>query len=115
MREKLSLFNALSNETRLKIVVLLSKGEFCVCQLQWALRLSQAKTSRHLAVLKNVGLIQNRREGLWIFYSLVKPKNELGRIIQKYFKECLVTEYNLIKTNIVNMKKCVDLQTRRRA
>lgn len=119
MKEELNLFRALSDETRLRIMVLLSKNELCVCQLEWALQLSQAKVSRHLAVLKNAGLIQDRREGLWIFYSLTKHKNELERIIQKYLKEYLFKKHNLFKKDVVNMKKCVvkplgKLTTRRR-
>lgn len=107
MKEELSLFRALSNESRLRIMVLLSERELCVCQLEWALEISQVKVSRHLAVLKNAGLIQDRREGLWIFYSLTKPKNELERIIQKYLKEDLIKKHDLFKKDIVNMKKCV--------
>ncbi len=107
MREELNLFRALSDETRLRIMVLLSEKELCVCQLEWALGLTQAKVSRHLTVLKNAGLVKNRREGLWIFYSLSEPKNELERRINKYLKEYFRRRYDLFKKDLATMKKCV--------
>jgi len=107
MKEELNLFKALSDETRLRIMVLLSERELCVCQLEWALTLNQAKVSRHLNVLKNVGLVSDRREGLWIFYSLAEPKNELERAIHKYLKEYFMKKHDLFKKDLANMKKCV--------
>jgi DNA-binding transcriptional ArsR family regulator len=60
-----------------------------------------------LAVLKNAGLVQDRREGLWIFYSLTQPRNKLERIIYKYLKEYFVKKHDLFKKDITNMKKCI--------
>ena len=108
MKQELNLFKALSDETRLRIMVLLSEKELCVCQLMWALDLDQAKTSRHLTVLRNSGLVNDRREGLWIYYSLAEPRNELESSIfgafKNYFKK---TE--LFKKDIKSMKKCVQM------
>ena len=60
---------ALCDETRLRIVMLLVKNkELCVCQLTQVLDLSQPKISRHLAVLRNTGLLQGRKEGQWVHY-----------------------------------------------
>ena len=64
------LFKALGDETRLRIVALLSHGELCVCHLEDALRLSQPKVSRHLAILRMTGVVEHRREGSWVYYSL---------------------------------------------
>ena len=64
------LFKALGDETRLRIVALLSHGELCVCHLEDALRLSQPKVSRHLAILRLTGVVQDRREGSWVYYAL---------------------------------------------
>lgn len=108
MKDELNLFRALSNETRLRIMVLLSKKELCVCQLEWALGLTQAKISRHLTVLKNAGLIKDRREGLWIFYSLSKAKNELERAVHRYLKYYFVKKYDLFQKDLVNMKRCIE-------
>jgi len=107
MKKELSLFKGLSDETRLRIMILLSIKELCVCQLEWALELTQARVSRHLTVLKNAGLVQDRRDGLWIYYSLTKPRNELEKIIHKYLSECFSKQHGLFNKDITNMKKCV--------
>ena len=107
MKEELNLFKALSDETRLRIMVLLVERELCVCQLEWALGLTQAKVSRHLNVLRNGGLVKDRREGLWIFYSLTKPKNELEKALHGYLKEYFIKKHDLFKKDLANMKKCV--------
>ncbi|RDV24096.1 ArsR family transcriptional regulator [Alteromonas aestuariivivens] len=67
----LILFKCLSEDTRLKIVMLLSQHtELCVCDLQVALEISQPKVSRHLAELRNCGLLEDERRGKWIYYHL---------------------------------------------
>jgi len=61
----------LSDETRLRsLMLMLAEGELCVCELTHALGLSQPKISRHLAQLRQVGLVQDRRAGQWIHYRL---------------------------------------------
>ena len=71
---KTRLLKALANETRLKILRLLSKREMCVCELTVALDLTQPTASHHLSVLENMGLIEDRKEGRWVFYSVTKPE-----------------------------------------
>lgn len=66
----LNIFKALSDETRLRILKLLENGELCVCDIVAALDMIQPKISFHLGVLKDAGLIKDRRQGKWIHYSL---------------------------------------------
>jgi len=63
-------FRALGDETRLKILELLSEGEQCVCDLTDALEAGQSLMSHHLKTLKEVGLLRDRRQGRWVYYSL---------------------------------------------
>lgn len=70
MQELLSTFKALSDETRLRILKLLEHGELCVCDIVAALDMSQPKVSFHLNVLKEAGLIRDRKQGKWIHYSI---------------------------------------------
>ena len=63
-------FHALSDETRLEIVGLLSHGERCVCELQDVLDAAQSRLSFHLKTLKDAGLVTDRREGRWVYYAL---------------------------------------------
>lgn len=67
----LQLFKNLSDDTRLTLVLLLrEKGELCVCELTAILNQSQPKISRHLALLRESGLLLDRRDGKWIHYRL---------------------------------------------
>jgi ArsR family transcriptional regulator, arsenate/arsenite/antimonite-responsive transcriptional repressor len=64
------LFKSLADETRLRIVAILSHGELCVCHLEEALGLSQPNVSRHLGILRMAGVVEHRREGSWVYYRL---------------------------------------------
>jgi ArsR family transcriptional regulator len=64
------LFKALADKTRLKILTLLSIREMCVCEIMVALDLTQPTASHHLGILEAVDLVEDRREGKWVFYSL---------------------------------------------
>ena len=64
------LFKALGDETRLRIVALLSHGELCVCHLEAALGLAQPTVSRHLGILRTAAVVTHRREGSWVYYRL---------------------------------------------
>ena len=65
-----TLFKALADETRLRILGLLTTGEVCVCDIHESLKIPQSKASRHLAYLRRAGLVATRRDGLWIHYRL---------------------------------------------
>lgn len=66
-------FKILSDPTRLRCLSLLeSEGELCVCELTHALKLAQPKISHHLAALRKLGLVSDRRDGLWIYYRINK-------------------------------------------
>jgi ArsR family transcriptional regulator, arsenate/arsenite/antimonite-responsive transcriptional repressor len=65
-----TLFKALADATRLRILGLLLAGEVCVCDIHESLRIPQSRASRHLAYLRRAGLVETRREGLWIHYRL---------------------------------------------
>jgi ArsR family transcriptional regulator, arsenate/arsenite/antimonite-responsive transcriptional repressor len=64
------LFKALADQTRLRIIGLLSAGEICVCDIHGSLGLPQPTVSRHLAYLRKSGLVTGRKEGLWVHYRL---------------------------------------------
>lgn len=64
------LFHALSDRTRLAIIQRLRAGERCVCELTDALDAAQSRLSFHLRVLKEAGLVTDRREGRWMYYTL---------------------------------------------
>jgi ArsR family transcriptional regulator len=65
-----TLFKALADRTRLRILGLLTAGEVCVCHIHESLDLPQPTVSRHLAYLRRAGLVVARKEGLWVHYRL---------------------------------------------
>ena len=77
-----ALFHALSDETRLGIVGRLTSGERCVCDLTDALDSAQSRLSWHLKVLKDAGVVLDRKQGRWVYYRL-NPKAfaEAGEIV----------------------------------
>ncbi len=69
------LFKGLGDETRMRIVALLSHGELCVRQIMDALGLTQPTVSRHLSVLRHAGVVETRRNGAWVYYRLCKQED----------------------------------------
>ena len=66
----IELFHALSDETRLEIIELLRRGERCVCELTDTLDAAQSRLSFHLRVLKDAGIVRDRKDGRWVYYEL---------------------------------------------
>lgn len=86
MRELASFYAALADETRLRLLFLMRKGEVCVCHFQSVLKTNQPKVSRHLAYLRRAGLVEKRRDGRWTHYRLAK----LDRGLEKILRQTLV-------------------------
>jgi ArsR family transcriptional regulator len=73
MKELARIYKALADETRLDIMALiLHAGELCVCDCMAVLDITQSKASRHLRYLANAGLLEDRREGTWVYYQLAQ-------------------------------------------
>lgn len=87
MDQTVQLFKALADETRLRILNLLKEGELCVCDIMAILAVPQSRASRHLAYLRNAGLVSDRREGLWMHYSLVQSNGALHRRVLEMLAE----------------------------
>lgn len=78
-------FKALSDETRLKILSLLTKHELCVCEIIDELDMTQSAVSHHLKILKNAELVEDRREGKWIYYRL--HDDNMQALGERFFEE----------------------------
>jgi ArsR family transcriptional regulator len=79
IRDLETLYKGLADATRLRIVGLLAGGEVCVCHIHQSLRLPQPTVSRHLAYLRRHGLVDTRRDGLWVHYRLARPADSTIR------------------------------------
>jgi len=89
-RERVArLFHALSDETRLQIIECLFECEQCVCDLTGSLKTGQSRLSFHLKTLKDAGLLTDRREGRWVYYSLnPEAVEDLKDFAEMLGKEC---------------------------
>ena len=83
-KKAVALFHALSDETRLRLLDRLKDGERCVCELTDAMKTGQSRLSFHLKVLKDAGLVEDRREGRWMYYSLnAQAIEELEELVDR--------------------------------
>ncbi len=110
MHELIKAFKALSDETRLRILKLLEeRAELCVCEIMQALNISQTRASRNLGILKDAGFVHDRREGLWVYYSINHKKIrdyhlELTELLKKW-----LNQEEIIKKDRERLKKAVKL------
>jgi ArsR family transcriptional regulator, arsenate/arsenite/antimonite-responsive transcriptional repressor len=87
MDELVQCLRALSEEVRLRIIMLLTQGELCVCDIMEVLDEPQSKVSRHLSYLKSSALITAKRVGVWMHYSLADLRDEASRAQLDFMKE----------------------------
>jgi ArsR family transcriptional regulator len=84
------ILRAFADPVRLRLLNLLAEHrEICVCHLRDALELPQPTVSRHLATLRQVGLVSGRKQGLWVHYRLARSKSALARILLGCLGHCL--------------------------
>jgi ArsR family transcriptional regulator len=104
------IFKALSDETRLRILILLLSGELCVCEIMTVLDLPQSTASRHLAYLRNAGWVLDRRQGIWMYYRINDDgqslRQELRRVIEVHLATAAEAQQNLAKLTEVRRKTC---------
>ncbi|MCL1097843.1 metalloregulator ArsR/SmtB family transcription factor [Shewanella gelidii] len=99
----LSFYKCLADETRLKcLLLMLNEGELCVCEFVSALALPQPKISRHLALLRQQELIQDRRQGQWVFYR-VNP--QLATWATNVLKNTLAANPEFIRENLAKLNE----------
>jgi ArsR family transcriptional regulator len=76
------LYAALADRTRLRLLNLMTGGEVCVCHFVDILQEGQPKISRHLAYLRNTGIVRARRDGRWMHYSIVRPEAPAAIVLE---------------------------------
>jgi len=90
MLEILNITKALSDENRIRALMMLTGGELCVCQIIEMLGLAPSTVSKHMSILRQAGLVETRKEGRWIYYTLADknaPKAcEMLNWLKKYLK-----------------------------
>ncbi len=95
MKELERYFKALGDNNRLRIINLLLHGELCVCDIQYVLENSQPNISRHLAYLKNSGVVVDRRDGFRMYYRLTDPAETTKRLLFTFLRQVFAAEEQL--------------------
>ncbi len=75
MLEILNITKALSDENRIRALMMLKRGELCVCQIIEMMGLAPSTVSKHMSILRQAGLVETRKEGRWIYYRLAESKD----------------------------------------
>lgn len=103
MKKEVQVFKAFSDETRLRILLLLlNNGELCVCDLMESLQIPQSTTSRHLTQLRNAGLIDGERRGAWMYYRFVEDRTLASAILKNLKQHC-----SKLETAVADQKRCL--------
>ncbi|HDZ20587.1 hypothetical protein LCGC14_0312520 [marine sediment metagenome] len=92
MREYLSITKALSDESRVRIVLFLSAGELCVCQIIELLALAPSTVSKHMAILHQARLVETRKQGRWVYYRLPDAAGPLAGGAIRWARESLAKD-----------------------
>jgi ArsR family transcriptional regulator, arsenate/arsenite/antimonite-responsive transcriptional repressor len=104
LAEMETVFRALADQTRLRILGLLLTGEVCVCHIHDSLRISQPKASRHLAYLRKAGLASTRREGLWVHYRMATLPDAVLEVIRSTVAHAL-THMDVVRKDVERLQK----------
>jgi ArsR family transcriptional regulator, arsenate/arsenite/antimonite-responsive transcriptional repressor len=97
-------FAAFADPTRLRVLNLLRDGELCVCELVRVLGMSQPKISRHLAILREADLVEDRKDGRWVHYSLAKPPAALHKRLLGCVGECFA-DVELLRDDLKRLNR----------
>jgi len=109
MNRVVNIFGLLSDKTRVRILLLLQRKELCVCQLMGVLGISQPLVSRNLSLLSSAGLLDERREGKMIFYSIKKNMQPAWASLLKILKEELRSDVTF-KSDLKSLSDCHEFQ-----
>ena len=109
MKKLAVLLKLFSDETRVRILMLLTQRELCVCQLMAVLGVSQPLISRNLSLLSTAGLLQERREGKLVFYSLKKQQNPTAFVLLSLLKDELKQDQRMLD-DLKSLRDCKEFQ-----
>lgn len=104
--ESTELFKAFSDPTRLRVAHLVANcgPDLCVCDICEVLELPQSTVSRQLALLRRIGVLRDRRDGVWMYYSMAEPDTALRTRLAECLRCCLQDEPEL-KADLVRFRK----------
>ena len=113
MREAVKIFKALADPTRLRIVAILLRSEVCVCELMAILKMEQSRISHQLRILRDADIVEDRRDGRWIVYTIPeRARPTLDLLLENFLKERLA-ESDEIQRDLSRIPACLEQSVRR--
>ena len=113
MKEILRFFKTLSDPTRLRIILLLLGKDLCVCELTFILKMSQSRVSHQLRILRDAGLVEDKRDGKWMIYGIPPVVLDTIRpLLDLFGKEDRLESVELLR-DLKNLKLCLKEDIRR--
>jgi ArsR family transcriptional regulator len=112
MKNTVKALKALSDPTRLRIILLLMKEELCVCELLFVLNMEQSRVSHHLRILRDADLVEDIRDGKWIIYRIPGAmKRKLGPLLDQFLDD-ETRQSTDVSRDMKNLKICLKRQIR---
>lgn len=104
----IEIFKALGDENRIRILNLLTKGEFCVCEIEAVLEMTQSNASRHLSKLKSSGIIACEKKSQWVYYKMNSEFIKENRLLYEFVKAKMAQDSRCLKDieKLNTVKKC---------
>jgi ArsR family transcriptional regulator len=113
MKKAVKILKALSDSTRLRIVLLLLEKDLCVCEFIYILDMEQSRISHQLRILRDAELVEDVRDGKWIIYQIPdRVKKGLQLLFSQFFAEELMQSEKILKDK-KNLKICLEKQLRK--
>lgn len=119
MENKIKILKAISDQNRIRILKMLQNKVMCVCEITQVLKLATSTVSNHLSILKEAGLLIEKKEGKWINYSINNNSkdsfiNSIIAMLNLWFEDEKIIEEDRIKSNNCNRDKICKLEVSRR-
>jgi Predicted transcriptional regulators len=112
MKKTVKTLKALSDPTRLRIILLLMKEELCVCELLFVLNMEQSRISHHLRILRDADLVEDVRDGKWIIYRIPEAmKRKLGPLLDQFLGD-ETRQSTEVSRDIKNLEICLKKEIR---
>jgi ArsR family transcriptional regulator len=109
MKKLVNIMKLLSDKTRLRILMLLTRRELCVCQIMGVLGISQPLVSRNLKLVSDAGFLDERKEGKLVFYSLNKSLDDLNERMIELLKDTLKGD-SILADDLSSLRECEEFQ-----
>ncbi len=112
MKDAIKFFKALSDPTRLRILLLLLKRDLCVCEMMFVLKMEQSRVSHQLRILRDADLVEDVREGRWMTYRIPTPARKNVVLLVENFLGGKIGDSKEIHKDMDNLELCVKEEIR---